>query len=154
MLDGDRRLFEAVPLAERGGEAGILGCDRRLRRAEGVVGDLDARAEPVLSGESSGWRDRRAADRVTGALYPSGVSDNSDIEGVGDITRGVAGTGFGEDISGTLNLKAGSDAALTTPKGDRVQISVLSQANMPRSINGLVNRAMMAVREHVTVLYR
>lgn len=54
MLDGDRRLFEAVPLAERGGEAGILGFDRRLRRAEGVVGDLDARAELVLSGESSG----------------------------------------------------------------------------------------------------
>lgn len=54
MLEGDKRLFEAVPLGERGGEAGILGFDRRVRRAEGVAGDLDARAEPELSVEPSG----------------------------------------------------------------------------------------------------
>lgn len=77
--------------------------------------------------------------------YPSGVSDGSDIEGVGDITRGVAGTGFGEGMSGALNLKSGSDVARTTPEGGRLHISALSQANMPRSINGLANKAMMAV---------
>lgn len=145
MLDGDKRLFEAVPLAERGGEAGILGFDRRVRRAEGVVGDLDARAEVEISVEPSGSRKRRAADRVTGAWYPSGVSDWSDVDGVGDVTRGVAGTGFGEDISGALSLKEGSGAARTTPEGGRVQKSALSQANMPRIVNGLANKAMTAV---------
>jgi hypothetical protein len=66
MLNGDRRSLEAVPFGECGGEAGIIGFERRLR-AEGVVGDLDVRAEPELSPDESGWRCRRAADRVTGA---------------------------------------------------------------------------------------
>jgi hypothetical protein len=61
---------------------------------------------------------------------------------------------FGEDMPGALTLKAGSDAARTTPEGGRVQISALSQPNMPRSINGLANKAMMAVWEHVMVPYR
>ena len=90
MLGGDRWVFESVPFSERGGEAGIMGCDRRLRRAEG---DLDSRAEPELSAEPSGSRWRRAADLVIGAMYPSGVSDRSDLEGVGDSTRGASGTG-------------------------------------------------------------
>lgn len=47
-------MFNAVPFTERGGEAGIIGFDRRLRRADGVVGDLDVRAEPELSAEPSG----------------------------------------------------------------------------------------------------
>jgi hypothetical protein len=66
MLNGDRKSLEAVPFGECGGEAGIIGFDRRLR-AEGVVGDLDARPEPEPSPDDSLWCCRRAADRVTGA---------------------------------------------------------------------------------------
>ena len=116
-------MFESVLLSERGGEAGIMGCDRRLRRAEG---DLDALAEPELSAEPSGSRWRRAADRVIGAMYPSGVSDRSDIEGVGDSTRGVAGAGCGEDMSGALGLKEGIGATRSTPEGGRTDICVVA----------------------------
>jgi hypothetical protein len=46
MLNGDKWPFEVSPLGERGGEAGILGFDRRAG-LEGVVEDLGVRSEPV-----------------------------------------------------------------------------------------------------------
>ena len=36
-----------------------------------------------------------AAERVTGAKYPSADSETSEGVGEGDITRGVAGIGYG-----------------------------------------------------------
>jgi len=112
-------------------------------RAEGVVGDLDARPDPEPSPEDSGWRCRRAADRVTGARYPSGVSDRSETEGVGEITRGVAGTAFGEGMSAALKVNEGSDATRMTPDSGRMRLSALSEARMPQGISGLANEAMM-----------
>lgn len=132
-----------MPFAERGGEAGIIGFDRRLR-VEGVVGDLDARVEPELSPEASGWRCRRAADRVTGAKYPSFISDGSDADGVGDITRGVPGTAFGGDMLGGLKAKGESGAGRIAPRNGRmILVSALSRANTPRYISGLPSKEMM-----------
>lgn len=142
MFKGDRWSFEAVPFWERGGEAGILGFDRR-GRAEGVVGDLDARADPELDPEESGPRFWRASDRVTGAKYSSFASDGSDTEGVGEITRGVAGKAFGEDISVALNLNGGNDATRKTAGSSLVRSATLLEAIMPQGTSGLANEVMV-----------
>lgn len=57
---------------------------------------------------------RRAAERVTGAKYPSICSDASDGVGDGDITRGVAGT-RGEDISTASGRRSGRAGKAMTP---------------------------------------
>lgn len=119
-----------------------MGFDLRVR-AEGVVGVLDVRADPVLDPEDSGWRCRRAADRVTGAKYPSGPSDGSETEGVGEITRGVAGTAFGEAMSGARKVNGGSDATRMTPHNDRGWMSALAEERTPQCINGLANEAIV-----------
>lgn len=142
MFKGDRWSFEAVLFWERGGEAGILGFDRR-GRAEGVVGDLDARADPELDLEELGSRVRRAADRVTGAKYSSFASEGSDIEGVGEITRGVSGKAFGEDISAALNLNGGNDATRKTVGSSLVRSTALLEASMPQGTSGLANEVMV-----------
>jgi hypothetical protein len=69
------------------------------------------------------------------------------MDGVGDITRGVAGTAFGEDmlgvLRGVLRAKYGSDGARMTPDNGRVQVPALSQANVLRGIKRLASEAMM-----------
>jgi hypothetical protein len=112
-------------------------------RVDGVVGDREVRDDPVLDPEDSGWRCRRAADRVTGAKYPSFASDGSETEGVGEITRGVAGTAFGEDIAARLKVNGRRDATRMTPQSSRFWLSALSEASIPQGINGLANEAIV-----------
>ena len=94
-------------------------------RADGVVEDLGARAELELDPGVS-VRCRRTAERVTGAKYPSGPSDGSETDGVGEITRGVAGTAVGEAMSDALKVNGGSDATRMTPKSGRMGLFLSS----------------------------
>lgn len=63
ILVGDRKPLEALPFD--GGEAGIMGFDRRLgRRCRDA--ELGVESDPVMFSGASGCRCRRDADRVTG----------------------------------------------------------------------------------------
>lgn len=56
------------------------------------------------------------------------------------MTRGVSGTGFGEeDISGALMENCGSIGVQMKPSNGLVQDSALSQARLPQGISGLPN---------------
>lgn len=91
---GDKRLLEALPFGVDGGEAGIMGLDRRFRveRLGVGAGGLWDLPEPELSSATPERCCRRAAERVTGARYPSRASGPSSREGDGEMTRGVSGT--------------------------------------------------------------
>lgn len=97
---GDKKPLEALPL---GGEAGIMGLDRRCRvdRLGVDSGGLRDLPDPELSSETPEGFCRRAAERVVGARYPSRASDLSEREGEGEMTRGVSGTLFG--VEGILD---------------------------------------------------
>jgi hypothetical protein len=58
-------------------------------------------------------RCRREAERVVGAEYPSPLSDASDGVGDGEMTRGVAGTTRGEDISTASSKRRGGSVGRT-----------------------------------------
>lgn len=150
ILDGgERNPLDALPLVG-GGDAGIMGLDRRGGRRcraeflEGVsAGGLLDLPESDPSSETPERCCRRAADRVTGALYPSRASDVSESEGDGERTR-VSGTDVGVDgMSNARTAKGGSVGDLTRPDRGRAQVFALSQAMVPQGIAGLTGNSMM-----------
>lgn len=75
-------------------------------------GGLRDLPDPELSSETPDVCCRRAADRVTGARYPSRASDLSEREGDGEMILGVSGTLFGvEDMLNDGKAKGGSTGA-------------------------------------------
>lgn len=103
---GERKSLEALPSTD-GGEAGLIGFDRRLgRRCRAEFEGVDS--GPCPSSGSSERCCRRDADRVVGVRYPSRASDLSEREGDGGMTRGIAGTVLGEEgISDALTANGG-----------------------------------------------
>lgn len=135
ILVGDRKAL----LLDFGGDAGILGFDRRLgRRVRAEL--VGVESGPALSSEASEGRCRRDVDRVNGPKYPSRASDLSEREGDGGMTRGVAGTVLGEEgIWDDRTANCGSAEVQRRPTSGLVQVSVLSQARLPQNIGGLPN---------------
>lgn len=148
---GDKRPLEALPLVD-GGEAGIIGLDRRFRveRLGVEAGGLRDLPDPELCSDSSEGCCRRTAERVTGAKYPSRASDLSEKEGDGEMTRGVSGTSFGvEGILEDRMAKGGSAGMCMRPNNGRVQVIAASQARLPQGIDDLPNDLMMSVRDGI-----
>lgn len=125
---GERKPLDVLPLVA-GGDAGIFGFERRGGRRW-----RDDDFEGLSSGGLRDWLDSeassrtpdnpclRAADRVTGAKYPSRASV-SESDGDGDMTRGVSGTALEEaGMSEDLTAKGGSDDDRPRPKGSPVQV--------------------------------
>lgn len=141
--------MDALPLVS-GGEAGIIGLDRRgpLRcRVEFLDGvsstELLDLPDPEGPSEGPGVFCRRAADRVTGARYPSRASDASGSEGDGDVTL-VSGTVLElEDMLCLRSAKGGSDGAKKRPSKGRAQVFAPSPEGLMWSIDGCVNGSMV-----------
>lgn len=148
-LLGERNPLDALPLV-CGGEAGIIGLDRRGPRRcrveflEGVSStELLDLPDPDRPSEGPGVFCRRAADRVTGARYSSRASGESGSEGVGDVTL-VSGTILElEDMACLRSVKGGSDGAKKRPSKGRAQVFALSPERLMWSIDGCVNGSMM-----------
>lgn len=142
---GDRKPSDEDLPSAAGGEAGILGLERRfgrrLREVEGVEsGGLRDLSGPDPSSVTPDSCCRRAADLVVGAKYPSRASDLSDNEGEGDMTRGVSGTVFAVgDMSGTRRENCGSAGVQMEPSNGRAHDSAPSQARLPEGMSDLPN---------------
>lgn len=133
---GDKKPLGFVPpfVCGSGLFAGLIGFDFRflcLVDPGGPVGlpervrerlDLDA-GSLLLSPDTSTRRCRRAAERVVGAEYPSLDSELlSEGAGEGEMTLGVSGTAFWEDMSAGRKANDGRTGDRINPdKGRRVR---------------------------------
>lgn len=132
-----------------GGEAGIFGFERRGGRRcraedfEGLdSGGLLDLPESDASSRTPASPCRRAADRVTGAKYPSRASV-SERDGDGDMTRGVSGIALDVlDMFEDFATNGGRGENQIKPRKGRAQVC-LSLARVPPSINELARESMM-----------
>lgn len=171
MRVGDRKPLAALPLTD-GGDAGIIGCERRVDRRDGESGIIGCELRVDRRGGEAGIIgcerrvDRRGRAELSGVASDPMLSSGASIfpcrrsadrvvgarypsrasDSPGGMTWGVAGTALDEaDILPERTANRGSADVQTRPEDGLVQVSALSQARLPQKIGDLSDWGIMAV---------